>query len=442
MSLAQLSFVPRNCRYCPPLKMSKRKQQADDNLEATIDSVKELLQPLFDEGGNDLVGRGILRIVHDSGMTAAALLRLEKKNPSFSAAKWASIVPSLGLRDDLGISQLETLTIPQAILPPSFHRQLMKNSSQWIDVYQEPENHHREEARWYVPVCSLFHGRLVDKPENPMPSTPETSGGEVEHEVFLFNNLILFIIEMKFVTENDKDYFAQVLLKLVSAIELNRDRDFDPQPPIYAMLSDLTNFYFLSYDGTKFRWMDEITVPKRPRVKFMNGMSRVSDVLFSLLLHGYIGVLAAVEQRSTMRNEAGDSSKHNSFSAGSPLIKKSGRPSPRPSLDGWSKALLKAREAQTVLAKPNFMTEETWERDSMRGMALLTERYLNKFGSAVDWTDNDSRLEIDGMMAQHIEFYRSRANVGNNGSPCVTTWWLYLIRGRGSNFRKWRGCEE
>jgi hypothetical protein len=48
---------------------------------------------------------------------------------------------------------------------------------------------------------------------------------------------------------------------------------------------------------------------------------------------------------------------------------------PRPSLDGWSKALLKAREAQTILTKPNFTTEETWENDSLRGMALLNERF-------------------------------------------------------------------
>ena len=31
-------------------------------------------------------------------------------------------------------------------------------------------------------------------PETPMPETPETSGGEVEHEVFLFSNLILLVI--------------------------------------------------------------------------------------------------------------------------------------------------------------------------------------------------------------------------------------------------------
>jgi hypothetical protein len=51
-----------------------------------------------------------------------------------------------------------------------------------------------------------------------MPETPETSGGEIEHEVFLFSNLILLVIEMKFTLKNAWDYFAQVLLELVCEI--------------------------------------------------------------------------------------------------------------------------------------------------------------------------------------------------------------------------------
>ena len=47
-----------------------------------------------------------------------------------------------------------------------------------------------------------------------MPETPRTSGGKVKHEVFLFSNLILLVIEMKFAFKNLSDYFAQVLLEL------------------------------------------------------------------------------------------------------------------------------------------------------------------------------------------------------------------------------------
>jgi hypothetical protein len=50
----------------------------------------------------------------------------------------------------------------------------------------------------------------------------------------------------------------------------NRNKDIDP--PVYALLSDLHNFYFLSYDGTKFQCMTEITVPRERRTQFMKGM--------------------------------------------------------------------------------------------------------------------------------------------------------------------------
>jgi hypothetical protein len=43
---------------------------------------------------------------------------------------------------------------------------------------------------------------------------------------------------------------------------------------------------------------------------------------------------------------------------------------PRPSPD----SLLKAREAQTILVKPDFASEDRWERHGRRGMDALNER--------------------------------------------------------------------
>jgi hypothetical protein len=47
---------------------------------------------------------------------------------------------------------------------------------------------------------------------------------------------------------------------------------------------------------------------------------------------------------------------------------------PGPSLDNWSKALLKACEAQSVLVNPGFANENQWEADCRRGMNALKER--------------------------------------------------------------------
>lgn len=213
--------------------MGKRKYQPDEKLKAFME---RLNGALFDEGGNDLAGLASLYLAQETRMTIADFQKLKASSPSFSATNWETVAPSLGLRADLGIDQLEPFTVPIAILPPSFHRELLKNASQWMDVYQEPPYYVQEEARvrlleagcvpdfllkstpnlaqWYVPICSLFNGRLVDKPETLMAETPETSDREVEHEVFLFGNAILLVIG-KFAYKTAHDYYAQVLLELI-----------------------------------------------------------------------------------------------------------------------------------------------------------------------------------------------------------------------------------
>jgi len=68
--------------------------------------------------------------------------------------------------------------------------------------------------QWHVPVCALFKGRIVDRPEHPMPDAPETSGGSVEHEVYMMEGIILIVIELKLYFKDLRDHFAQVLLEL------------------------------------------------------------------------------------------------------------------------------------------------------------------------------------------------------------------------------------
>jgi hypothetical protein len=68
--------------------------------------------------------------------------------------------------------------------------------------------------QWHVPVCALFKGRIVDRPKHPMSDTPETSGGTVEHEVYMMEGIILIVIELKLYFKDLRDHFAQVLLEL------------------------------------------------------------------------------------------------------------------------------------------------------------------------------------------------------------------------------------
>ena len=41
-----------------------------------------------------------------------------------------------------------------------------------------------------------------------MCETQETSSGEIKYEVYLLNNLILLVIEIKFTLRNTQDYLA------------------------------------------------------------------------------------------------------------------------------------------------------------------------------------------------------------------------------------------
>ena len=145
--------------------MVKRKYQPDDRLEAYTERLKELYDELFDDGGVNLARLAILHLSQETRMTITDLQKLKAScSPSFCAAKWETVAPALGLRADLDIAQLDPFTIPIAILPPSFHRDLIKNALKWMDVHQEPPSHRREEARLRlleaVRMSNLLHVHL------------------------------------------------------------------------------------------------------------------------------------------------------------------------------------------------------------------------------------------------------------------------------------------
>ena len=73
---------------------------------------------------------------------------------------------------------------------------------------------------------------------------------------------------------------------------------------------------------------------------------------------------------------------------------------PRPSLDSWSKALLKAREAQAILVEPNFVSEDAWEKNSRCGVHVLNERCEGEISPGITFIDIDSVVsDIYGRLA-------------------------------------------
>ena len=76
--------------------------------------------------------------------------------------------------------------------------------------------------QWLPEIIPLFFGRLYDRcaSEKPMPGTELSSGGRVEHEVFMWERVIVFLIKVKLevmpVMSGPKywDFLAQVMCEL------------------------------------------------------------------------------------------------------------------------------------------------------------------------------------------------------------------------------------
>jgi hypothetical protein len=67
--------------------------------------------------------------------------------------------------------------------------------------------------------------------------------------------------------------------------KINNDEDFEPQPPVYAILTDLQHFYFFSYDGSTFRMDTEIRVSSATGTLFRWNGRRLASRLVCKIFH-------------------------------------------------------------------------------------------------------------------------------------------------------------
>jgi len=87
-------------------------------------------------GESKEAGRAAIReMIHLLDMDISDLNNGQDR-PSFSAATWTVTAPQFDLDPARGIAQLEKFEVPRAVLPPSFHREVMTASLKWIDVYK------------------------------------------------------------------------------------------------------------------------------------------------------------------------------------------------------------------------------------------------------------------------------------------------------------------
>jgi hypothetical protein len=223
---------------------------------------------------------------------------------------------------------------------------------------------------------------------------------------------------------------ADTILNLpIAAYKLNSTRGFDPQPPVYAILTDLHDFYFISFNGSKFACTAPITVPIESRLGFMEGMMAGASFYCSLgriLSSNFPDKLRSSfspycfthisrfwqqwkKDRGHERRKAMcvlstplyqsllltlfKISNHSSAAEGDEILQASDVPMvcflhissayfidysalkpSRPSFKKWSAALLKASQAQEVLSHCDHSSVNQWEADGTRGLAYLRER--------------------------------------------------------------------
>jgi len=124
-----------------------RKRKQPDNPDLIRFDLEDLLHNLRQQGGLDLAAAAILDLARRAGLTLKELKRHKAATPSFSNASWKDVAPKFNLDPSKDVHQLPTFSFPVASLPPSFHREVMKASAKWLDVYQERGAHDREAAR-------------------------------------------------------------------------------------------------------------------------------------------------------------------------------------------------------------------------------------------------------------------------------------------------------
>jgi hypothetical protein len=127
--------------------MSKRRQLSPDLDEENSEiNLQDLNANIQAKGGEHLTGAAFINFVRDELSTLETKRRTSLVRP-FSHVLWKDIAPRFGLKADGTWAQFDHFVVPKASLPPSFHRKLMSESSQWLDVYQERNAQEQEAAR-------------------------------------------------------------------------------------------------------------------------------------------------------------------------------------------------------------------------------------------------------------------------------------------------------
>ncbi|KAJ7213602.1 hypothetical protein GGX14DRAFT_445532, partial [Mycena pura] len=196
----------------------------------------------------------VAEVVNRLGIKDSALKRARLELPSYLNITWSQVASHFRLSHTF--TRLDFDPIPGVTLcylPPSFHHELYMRSWSAMNVYAEPAERMLEAPRvrlldiYLVPLFALFAGRIEDCPEHVMPETEFSSGGSVEHKIFIVHNILFLVIELKARFDNMERNIAHLFAELYSASKMNGDAGFESLT-VYGLLTDLGNFHFYSFN--------------------------------------------------------------------------------------------------------------------------------------------------------------------------------------------------
>ncbi|KAF8341533.1 uncharacterized protein EI90DRAFT_1747766 [Cantharellus anzutake] len=400
----------------PRQKRSWQESELSSEVEESVDAVcKEVKR----EKDDSIASKAILSLMSKLGVTHKKLELDQQALPSFSSTTWDDACAAFHLDPEKSFRQLEEFQVPDLILPPTVHERILKLAAMMLDVYKDPEDQKTEASHvrlleaWHVPICQLFQGRIIDKPEARLGGTSVSSGGGIEHELYALNGGVLLLVgELKSSVHSNFVDEAQALFELEAAFVYNRELGLDPQPPVHAFLTDLITFKFFKYDGRNFARQDSIVLHDHLEFDaFLSGMMPVAERIFSTIMDGFIDHLEAMADKFRGRGEHGDRSDVSSSDAkvwtrasARATVQAQRRPYARPSTAIWEAAHQKAVHAREFLTRKSVqVTKRQAEKQGREGLRLLGEsvRTLQKLSSMEDWDEEQLQRTIKTLLDEH-----------------------------------------
>lgn len=338
-----------------------------------------------------------------------------KRRPSFSNTSYADVREGLSTLPEVPAS-IETVEGPTYRLPAALQTDMYKRAWESVNVYGDREVCNDNEARrvrifepYIVPIVNLFEGRLIDKPEATLGKTNISSGGRVEHEIYIIGGVLLVVVEIKKDTL-DSQYVTQLIAELVAAASKNKMIPGFEALRVRGILTNLNDFYFYTFDPTNDRTFAEPTMQSGlERRDLLRRMISVANKIFSFIFTSYMEAISCSLSLSIRRGEDGDSEETSSAmlsqlnrAAHSSRLRKIEVASTsslmrvsRPSTSHWEQAYQLAEEAITWFEKPGDTFEArddnyTKAIECLRQSALAIPAYSPKYDLDKETLDKEA----------------------------------------------------